>query len=477
MIKVSGLKSRFQSMPLMVRASAVYLFVSIVQKGLAFLTAPIFTRIMSSTDYGLVSVYNSLEQLIGTVAMFCLSAGCFDIGMQDYKTDRDTFCYSLLILSNGITLALGALFFFLYPYIQAYLELPRSLFVVMFLTFLLSPAFTFWTRRERFEYRYKYPAIVTLIGAVASSLLAVSFVLFSESDKVFAKVLGSFMPFGIIYVIFWIYVAKKARFTVKSEYMKFAFLFNLPLIPHYLSSYVLSSSDRLMINYLVGASQAAYYSLSYNITSVMLIIWAAINSSLVPYVLSKYETKDYKTVSDRVLPILTAFAVMCGIVIAMAPEIIGILGTSEYKEAIYIVPPVVGGVFFQALYYIFTNVLYYLKKPSIVMYASITSALVNIILNYVCIKKFGYIAAGYTTLICYMLQAIIDYVVAKHILGENIYDMRYLLFLCFIMIVVVLLFNLIYPYTILRYFILMAGIVFLIIKKDVFLGVLKKDMN
>lgn len=56
------------------------------------------------------------------------------------------------------------------------------------------------------------------------------------------------------------------------------------MIPHYLSNYILNQSDRVMIGRMVGNSQAAYYSVAYTISTVMVLITNAINSSLTPYI-------------------------------------------------------------------------------------------------------------------------------------------------------------------------------------------------
>ena len=471
---IKKLSGKFNSLPLTFRASFVYLCVSVLQKGLSFLTTPIFTRLLTSSEFGTVSVYLSLEQLIGTVAMFCLSAGCFDIGMQDYKQDRDKFCFSLLVLSNVITFLCAGLFFIAYPFIKDYLGIPFRLLLVMFVVFLFEPAFSFWTRRERYEYHYKKPGIFVALSSILASVAAVVCILCFPQDKLSARIFGQFIPLIFLYIFFWLYLGKKSNFKVEKKYIKFAFAFNLPLIPHYLSSYVLNSSDRLMINGMVGSSQAAYYSLAYSVSAIVTVVWTAINSSLVPFVLEKYEQKKYKDVSDVVLPILTFFAAICLTLILIAPEIVRLLGTEEYGESVYVIPPVIGGVFFQALYYVFTNVLYYLKKPKIVMYASISSALLNLLLNYICIKLFGYIAAGYTTLICFCLQALIDYIVVRKIMKQDIYDRKYLLILASAVIVNSILCNFIYSFFFIRYIILILILAVLWIKRDIVLSLFRK---
>lgn len=89
------------------------------------------------------------------------------------------------------------------------------------------------------------------------------------------------------------------------------------------------------------------------------------------------------------------------------------------------------------------------------MYASVISALFNVLLNYILIPKYGYIIAGYTTIFCYLLQAVIDYCAMKVTVGERIYDMRFIGVLSGTMILIALLSNLLYGHTIFRYCIIL----------------------
>ena len=64
-------------------------------------------------------------------------------------------------------------------------------------------------------------------------------------------------------------------------------------------------------------------------------------------------------------------------------------------------------------YHIYANIVYFYKKPKYVMIGSVTAVVINIILNYIFINLYGYLAAAYTTLICYLIQAFIDYLGMK----------------------------------------------------------------
>lgn len=142
----------------------------------------------------------------------------------------------------------------------------------------------------------------------------------------------------------------------------------------------------------------------------------------------------------------------------------------------YVIPPIVGGVYFQTLYHVFTGVLYYCKKPHYVMYASISSGILNVFLNYIFISKFGYIAAGYTTLVCYALQALMDYVVSYKIIGQNIYDMKFISVLSSAVIAMSIFSNLLYCFNFIRYILISLFLIVFFIRRQNIIGILRSKI-
>lgn len=425
--------------PTAVKASVAFLIMSVVEKSLVFITSPIYTRMLTQNEYGEVSVFLSWQGMIGIVAMFCLSYGVFNNGMMDYREDRDGYSFSMLILSNIITLVCAVAAFVLYPYIRDILGMDIPLLSLMFLIFFIQPAFSFWMARQRFEYKYKTMSVIVVSAAVLSSVLAVATISLFPEHRVYARLFGFFGVFIIVYCIFYVYLAVKAKWRIKTKYWKDAFLFNLPLIPHYLSGHVLNNSNRIIIASLVGSAAAAKYSLAYTIGLAVTIIWSSINASLIPYTYEKCQKRDFASLSRTTDFIVLFYGFMCGILILLAPEMLKIMAPPSYYECAFIIPPIVGGIFFMSMYFIFANVIYYYKRPKYVMYASVTSAILNIALNYFLVPIYGYFAAGYTTLACFVLQSLLDYCAMRKVTGMSIYNVRFILLLCICMLCISLL--------------------------------------
>ena len=112
------------------------------------------------------------------------------------------------------------------------------------------------------------------------------------------------------------------------------------------------------------------------------------------------------------------------LLIAFAPEAVRIFAPKSYYEAIYCIPPVAMGVLFLYSYDLFAKFVFYYERTIMIMLASIGGAILNIALNYIGIKMFGYIAAAYTTLICYIAFDIFHYVLMTKICKKYLDDVK-----------------------------------------------------
>lgn len=456
------------------KASIAFFLANAVHSGISYLVTPVYTRLLTTEEYGQTSVYMTWLSVFGTVAMFCLSAGVFNNGMIDHPDKRDEYSFSMLILSNIITLCFAGILFCLYPLIGGWLRLEKPLLLLMCVTFLLQPAYNFWVSRQRYELKYKTTVAWSIAVSVLSPLAAVICIFLFPQQRLYARIFGAEVSLICIYILFYGYLGYRSHFHLETKYWKAAFLFNLPLIPHYLSTYLLNSSDKLMISYLVGDSATAFYSVAYSVAAVVTIVWSAANSSLIPYTYEKCKEEKHEDISRVTLPILTAFAGVCVLMIMLAPEVVAIMATADYKEAIYAIPPIVGGVFFQVQYFIYANVIYYYKKPKYVMYASVTPTALNLLLNYIFISWFGYLAAGYTTFVCFLCQAAFDYFAMKKVVGKSIYNMRYIGGLSFAVALIGLFSNLLYEYAMIRYFVILCVLLVCIILRKRILSLIQE---
>lgn len=469
---------KIKKMPVGVKASIAFFISSFVTKGIAFVTTPFFTRMLTAEEYGQVSLYYTWYQLFGIIAMFCLYNAVFNVGMMDYPERRNDFSFSLLVLSNIITLIFSTILLIAYPYIKNTIGLDIQYIILMCIMYLFQPAYLFWVAKERYEYKYIYVLFFAIISALIAPIIAIILITITPNENhLAARIFGFEIPLLLIHLGFYFYLGFKAKWKLDKSFWKSAIIYNIPLIPHYLSTYLVNSLDRIMISNIVNDSATAYYSLAYSIASIALIVWAAIDNSLVPYTFQKLKEGRYKEIKKVANPLITLFACGCFIVIMFAPEAVRIMGSEKYLEAIYVIPPIVGGVFFQVQYFLYSNVLYYYKKPKYVMVGSLVAVIFNLILNYIFINKYGYVAAGFTTLVCYAIQAFIDYLAMRIVVGYSVYDTKFIMILSLVIIIVSILGSLIYDYLLIRLFMVTIFIILAFLFRNRIFNTFKMTKN
>lgn len=417
--KINNILDMYRKIPLPAKASMWFVFCSVVQKGIAFITTPIFTRMMSTEEYGLVSVYSSWLSILTVILTFQLATGVYNKAMIKYEKERNAYTSSMLFLTT--VLVLTSLFIFLIfrkPFSNM-LGMNTAVTVVMFIDLIFSQAMSFWTVRNRFEYEYKNIVGFTLASTILSTFGSVFAIYLFPESKAYARIYTMALVHVVIYSVVYYKIMHKGRRLVWTSAWKYALNYNLPLIPHYLSQQVLNQADRLMINKMCGSAQTAIYTVAYQIAMVLNIITTAIESSFTPWAYQKISEGKEKEVGKLAQIILVITGIICFFFTLFAPEFIYLLGGEKYASAIWVVPPVCMSVYFIMMYSLISTVTFYYEKTKSIMLASCVIAVLNIILNKYFIAVYGMVAAGYTTLACYIGYAMIHYYLMYRVSKEE----------------------------------------------------------
>lgn len=405
---IRSLLKCYDNLPIVAKAAMWYTICSIIQKGMAVISTPIFTRMMTTEQFGQFSIYISWLHILTIFVTLRLDGAVFNKGMSKYKADRDVYTASMQSYTIIITLILLLIYLLFREQINQITELPTFIMAAIFVELLVTPAISFWTLRKRYEYIYKQVVLCVLLMAFVSTVLGIV-VVFVSSEKGYARILSSVLVNCVFGFLMLTYNYKKSNVFLKKEYIKYAVGFNLPLLLHYFSQYVLSQFDRIMIQKMVSMAAAGIYSVSYSVGMLLKIVSRSIVSAITPWQYKCLEKNEHKKMDDMLYPVFLIVACCSFFISGFAPEIMKILADKRYHEGVYVIPPVSMGLFFSFMYTVFANVEFYYDKNKFSMYISCAGAIINIILNYFCIQKFGFLAAAYTTLICYVFFAMGHY--------------------------------------------------------------------
>ena len=460
------------------KASLWFVICGFLQRGVSVLTTPIFTRLMNTEEYGVYNVFNSWLEVLTVIVTLKLAAGVYAQGLVKHDKDKDVFASSLLGLATTITLTWFIVYLVFHKVINDLLGLSTLLMVAMFAMMISTVGYNFWSVKERVDYKYKKLIIVALIVTVMKPLFGIIAVLTNESHKAEARIVAIAVVEVVAYAGFYITIMSKGKKPFHKSYWKYALAFNIPLIPHYLSQNILNHSDRLMINAIVGMGAAGVYSLAYNLSSIMTLFNKAINNSLAPWIYRCIKKNQIKRIDEVSYILLIMIAAINLLLIGLAPEAVAIFAPKSYGEAIWVIPPVTMAVYFKFTYCLFANFEFYFEKTGWVMVASVVGAVLNIILNAIFIPIYGYIAAAYTTLVCYMVYSFLHYLFMrkaceKHTNGVQPYNTRKIVLISGVFIIVGFVLMGLYNYRWARYLVVLLLCAVMYIKRQFFIDSIK----
>lgn len=471
---ITNLKHKWECIPDVTKASVVFMIVNFMTEGIRFLITPIYTRLLSPEEYGITAVFYSWESILGVFAMLSLQYGIFNNGMFEFRNDRSRFISSLLLLSNLATTILLFMWIILKKHVVTIIGLSSNLMLLMAFTFYIKPAYSFWVSRQRYEYKYKGPAFITLFLGFFAPIAGILGVLYLPGNKAEIKLWMSQFPFLIVWGLFYIKTYLDTHFNIKKEYILFAFKLSIPLIPHYASQYILSASDKIMISLLVDDASAGIYGLSSIAGSVVSIIWNSINAVLAPWTYEKMGNKDYNSIYKVTGQLCILYGGACASIMLVAPEIMKVVAPSSYMDGVYLIPLIIAATYLSGVFSLFGNIELFYKKVNLVMFASSSAAVLNIFLNFLFINQFGYFAAAYTTVFCYIAYTFFHYYNMKSIEKNSVYNIKQI-FLCSICVILLsFICRFLYSHIILRYFLVLVFIGMVLLYHNYIVNLLKR---
>lgn len=439
--EIRKLINKYKSMPDAAKASLWFVFCGFLIRGISTITTPIFTRLMNTQEYGQYSVFNSWLEIITIFVTLRLGYGVYIQGLVKYSDEKDELSSSLLGLTTLLVSIVFVVYFCFRNFFNRLLDTSTTMMICMFLIIISTTTFDFWSARERNSFKYKNLVKLTIGVAIINPLMGIILVLFTSGNKAEARVISITAVYLFFYTYIYYATFKKGKKFYSKKFWEYGLKFNLPLVPHFLSQFILNHSDRLMISALIGTSEAGIYSLAYSIAAILSILNTSIENTLRPWVFQKIKNNQIEKIQPVSMIAIIVVALFNICLIAFSPEIVDIFAPKAYSNAVYIIPPVTMGIYFAFIYNIFVDVEMYYEKNKAVMIASSIGAIVNVVLNYLLIPIVGYYVAAYTTLLSYLLIAILHYhfmqkMLKSHANGVCIYNPKYILLISTLFLII-----------------------------------------
>lgn len=427
-----------------------------VEKGAVFFSVIIFSRIMSKEDVGLYSNVSTIYTIFLAVVTLQLAASVM-VARFDYKKDYQNYVANILIFGTMIGIAFLAIFHIFFDTFSEFLFIDRGTMTLLVVAAMLVQGLDVKTLQYRFTYDYKKNVVLAFVRALLPLAISV-LCTYLVSDALKGRIYGYYLTLALLGGIFCLLSCRQIK-GINVKYCKFGLAYSFPLVWHLLAGQILGASDKLVITYYRGAEENAMYSMAYTCAYVISVLWAALNDSIMPYLMEKMSQDNHKA-TRKVLYVYIGFFLFAAFnFIMLGPEILYVLAGEQYLEAKAVIPVVGVGYIIYLLYSNYVNVESYFRKTKYIAMGTGIAAFLNLGLNILLISKFGYLAAAYTTTTSYVVLLLAHFGCVVLMKQAKWYDNRFVLLVALGSLVSIPLMNMLYGYAVARYALLLAEVI------------------
>jgi len=397
--------------PKIIKNTGLYSIVSFLQKGISFFFLPIYTSYLSTSDYGKLSVIQSITSFLSIFFLLSLNASAQRLhytSTDKYRRSRIWGTTLILVVYNS--LFLGAIFILFHKYIIDPFAKNIDFFPLIFISLIstiLSPLYVFfqsWLQTTQQGMKFVVNGFINFV--VLTALTIIALIVFHSG------IIGVLCSGLITSIIFFIYSFIKflpiTKLKINKRITIHSLKYALPLLPHSVSSWFMVMVDRIMINNFIGSEQTGLYSASYSIGGLMNVFTSSINQAFTPWFFQKIsETKTKLSAVYSFAEISTiTFCFLAMIISLFSPEVLQMMTAKPFHAAWKPVVFISFGCVFSGLYYFLSKPLW-INNTKYIFIITLTSALLATILNLILIPHFGIIGSGISMLVSLFISSLV----------------------------------------------------------------------
>src|SRR3989344_861656 len=395
----------------MAKGAVIVFFGMLLSKALAYLYVALVAR-LGSSEYGLLSLGISIVSFISIFSLLGLNTGIIRYisyynGKQDDRRIKGTILSSLR-LSLPVSLVLMILLFLYSEKISILIFHSSELIPILKLFSLTLP---FMSLSDIFlgvmigfqKINYKVLVKEVIEGVIR---LVLTFAVIYLGYNLLGTAVVYLISFMMTAFLSFYLLQKKVFPFFKTKvipifFTKELFVFSFPFIFAGVLTLIIKWTDVFMIGFFRTTSEVGVYNVALPTANLLVIVPTSLMALFMPIITefySKGKIKDIVTLSriNSKWIFFLNFPIFL-LIFLFSKNILEIMFGSEYVTGNTALLILTVGYMVFSLVHIPNAILIMMKKTKLIFYISLISAVVNVILNYYLIPKFGIIGGSIAT--------------------------------------------------------------------------------
>jgi O-antigen/teichoic acid export membrane protein len=399
----------------------VYVTADILIKAIAFISLPFFVNVMSTSDFGEFSLYQTYISLFGIFFGLNVSSGIVRYYVE--KENQKKYLTTLVWLVLGC----GFIFSIITIVVESnfpIIGVPIKALYIICICAIFQNLMSIGLENIRAVLNAPLYGLYSLLSSVMSTSLGLVLVYTMQSELGYWRLISTMVSIVILGGLLTIGIIRRDGFTFKKETARYLLAYSLPLIPYNLSTTIIAQINIIFLAD-IGLSEVGIYSFASSLAMLMYVVAISLNRAYQPYLFrSLRDGTSYRT---RMLRNMCLFYVMYVGFIFGSEILIWIFGNKEYSSAAGVMPIIVLGYGYFFMYSLAVNFFYYYRKNFTISLLSMASAGIILVLNIALIPLYGYYGAAWATVISYFSLFSFSYIYIQIKLKIQVLSMKYLL--------------------------------------------------
>ncbi|MCK5739006.1 oligosaccharide flippase family protein [bacterium] len=419
------------------KQSVFYGIGTIFERLLSFLMLPLFTNLLTRTQFGTYQLWIAAMVLLSPFLLLGLNSALirFYAGAKSTYEQMTLFstCFWTVLCLGAVFCGIGVLF--AKPLAVLLFDSAADTLFVHFLmvTLLFDSLNMLGMNLLKIEQRAPVFVLISLISGISVPLITVLLIVvyqFGVAGAIGAVVAVSAVKFCVIVVlVLRRKLVKRVSFPVLRELLHFG----LPFLPTVLAASLMVTIDRFLLREMAGLSVVGVYAAGCRLGMAIALFTKAFQYAWEPFISLVHEEENASILFGRIFTYYLLVTGMIFLNISMMVENIVRLDfgkftffNAEYFSATAVVPIVMLGAVFYGMYVNFSAGAYIRKKSRYYPLITIVAALLNLVLNLILIPVWGMVGAAWATAMAYLLMAGWMFWVNQHLFPVN-YEYKRLL--------------------------------------------------
>ncbi len=392
------------------RDSVVYSLSTFISRGISFFLIPIYTRVFSPEDYGIIDIMAIFASIIHlTVALEISQSVARFFADAGSLTEKKSYASTALWFT-----AFSYLLFYIFVLVFAQpasflilgMENANGLFLVGSFSIVCSGLFNFLNNQLRWQLQSLHNMISSLIMTIVSIFVTLTIVV-GVNQGIIGVFWGQITGALVGSVIAFTFSRKSFAFIFDWKKWKEMVAFSLPLVPSGIGVFIAMYIDRIAIRHLMTLADVGIYGVGYRLASVVSLLMVGVQGALVPLIYQSYKNPNTPRQIAKVFRYFTFLALVLFIGMSFfSKEMLILLTTPDYYQAQIVISFLVASALFAGMY-IFAPGLAIMKKTRVIALLAISSAILNSVLNFLLIPYFGIRGAAFATLISMVFKFVL----------------------------------------------------------------------